>query len=105
MGKDINENERLMVEATGEIIANKIRSTIIDAHKSFNIEKPSFPNVAAMLMIAIVDVVQDFADVHKISLTEEMEGFVDALMHAAKDAEELKNKKGEKEDKKEDGKE
>ena len=41
MGKDINENERLLVEAIGKLIANKIRSTIIDAHKSFNIDKPS----------------------------------------------------------------
>lgn len=105
MGKKISENERLMVEATGEIIANKIRSIIIDAHKAFNIEKPSFPMIAAMLTIAIVDVVQDFADAHVVSLIEEMEGFADALMHAAKDVTKLKNKKEEKEENKEDGKE
>lgn len=107
MGKDINENERLMVTATGELIASKIKSTIIDAHKILDIEDPSFSRVAAMVIIAVVDVVQDFADVHKISLTEEMEQFADALIYAAKQADELKSKEEEekKEDKKEDGKE
>ena len=104
MGKKISQREKemAMVTTTGELIASKIRSTIIDAHKAFNIEKPSFPKVAAMLMIAIVDVVQDFADAHGVSLTEEMERFADALIYAAK----LKSKEEEKkEDKEEDGKE
>ena len=107
MGKKIiNENEIAMVEATGEVIANKIRSTIIDAHKLFNIDKPSFSMIASMLIIAIVDVVKDFADAHKVSLTEEMKRFTDALEYAAKAIEDYdnENKKG-KEDNKEDGKE
>lgn len=106
MGKNINENERLMVEATGEVIANKIRSTIIDAHKLFNIDKPSFSMIISMLMIAIVDVVQDFANAHKVSLTEEMKRFTDALGYAAKAREDYDNEnKKEKEENKEDGKE
>lgn len=106
MGKDINENERLLAEAIGELIANKIRSTIIDTHKAFNIDKPSFRQIGSMLILAILDVVQDFADAHKVSLTEEMKRFTDALEYAAKAREDYdnENKKG-KEGDKEDGKE
>ena len=107
MGKKIiSENEMAMVKAIGEFVANKIRSTIIDAHKLFSIKESSFSRVASILVIAIVDVVQDFADVHKVSLTEEMKCFTDVLECVAKAREDYDNEnKEEKEDNKEDGKE
>lgn len=106
MGKKIiSENEIAMVEAVGEIIANKIRSTIIDAHKLFSIKEPSFARVVSILIVAIVDVVKDFSDVHQVSLAEEMGSFVDLLMYTAKKANEFKSKKEEKDENKEDGKE